>query len=129
MNATSPAQLPAAPNRQTIGRLGETIAARYLTRAGFIVIARNWRCSQGELDIVAQDGGCFVAVEVKTRTGSGYGSPLEAITARKAARLRRLMLDWNSAHGHRSAELRIDAIGILLTPGTPPFIDHLRGIS
>lgn len=128
MNPESPTHSRSVPDRQTVGRLGESLAADYLTRAGFIVIARNWRCPQGELDIVAQDGGCFVAVEVKTRTGSGCGSPLEAITARKAARLRRLLLDWNRAHGHRSAELRIDAIGILLGHGAPPFVDHLRGI-
>lgn len=125
--ARTQAQVP--HQNQVIGALGEKLAAEYLAQEGFIVIARNWRCAHGELDLVAQEGACFVAVEVKTRSGTGYGNPLESITARKAARLRRLLLEWNRLHGHRSAMLRIDAVGILLSRGSAPLIDHLRGIS
>ena len=76
-----------------------------------------------------QEGPCLVAVEVKTRSGLGYGSPLEAITAQKAARLRRLLLEYVSLHGTSARRLRVDAVGVTLLPGMPPRIDHLRGIS
>ena len=80
---------------QTLGAQGEHIAAHYLVHTlGWRVIARNWRSGRhGELDLIAEDGGSIVAVEVKTRSGLGYGNPLEAITARKTARLRRLLLE------------------------------------
>lgn len=115
--------------RQALGARGEAIAADYLTGRGFRVLARNWRSRHGELDLVARDRGALVAVEVKTHSGTGYGSPLEAITARKAARLRRLLLDWLRAHPEHAGALRVDAVGITLLPDAAPRIDHLRGIS
>lgn len=115
--------------RQALGVQGEQLAAEYLTRAGFLILERNWRNRHGELDIVARDRDTIVAVEVKTRSGSGYGHPFEAITAQKANRLRRLLLDWTRNSGVRSFPLRVDAVGITLPKGTAPCIEHLRGIS
>ncbi|PRI11923.1 YraN family protein [Leucobacter massiliensis] len=117
-----------APHNQTLGARGESIAARYLEGLGYRIVDRNWRTRQGELDIVAFDDGTLVAVEVKTRGGAGCGHPLEAITARKAARLRRLLLDWARTHASRGIGLRIDAVGITLRWEQKPRIDHLRGI-
>lgn len=114
---------------QTLGAHGETIAGAYLEGLGCRVLDRNWRNRYGELDLVVSDHGVVVAVEVKTRSGAGYGSPLEAITARKTARLRRLLLDWARAHPHSGSGLRVDAIGIVLRSGASPRIDHVRGIS
>lgn len=120
---------PASHNR-TLGVEGETLAAAHLEQHGYRILARNWRCRYGELDIVAHDGETVVAVEVKTRSGEGYGSPLEAITAQKASRLRRLLLEWARESGRRRSPLRIDAIGIMLhAGGAEPRIEHLRGIS
>lgn len=117
-------------HNQTLGQQGEQAAADYLQSLGCRVLARNWRCGrQGELDLVVRDGDCLVAVEVKTRGGSGYGSPFEAITARKAARLRRLLHAWVREHRPGAERLRIDAVAIVLIPGEAPRIDHLRGIA
>lgn len=130
MNSTESRVRPRRTGRnQELGALGEALAADYLEEQGYQVLARNWRNRYGELDLVVCTGSTFVAVEVKTRHGSGYGSPLEAITQRKLARLRRLLLDWARDHGHRGAELRVDAIGITLLADAAPRIDHLRGVS
>lgn len=113
-----------------LGARGEQIAAEYLLGIGCEILARNWRSGRtGELDLVVREHGVLVAVEVKTRSGSGYGSPLEAITARKAARLRDLLLSWVRAHHPCADGLRIDAIAVMLCEGQPPQIEHLRGIS
>lgn len=121
---------PPRSHNQTLGALGEELAAGYLVGLGYRLLAQNWRCKYGELDLVMQDGSTVVAVEVKTRSGSGYGSPLEAITARKASRLWRLLLEWRRAHHQRDVQLRVDAVGITFERGgSTPHIDHLRAIS
>lgn len=113
----------------TLGALGEALAAEYLESQGYRILARNWRDgTRGELDLIARDGDCAVAVEVKTRSGTGYGHPLAAITARKASRLRRLLLSWARQAKPGTARLRVDGVGITLRAGEPPRIDHLRGI-
>ena len=96
------------------------------------ILDRNWRCDQGEIDIVAMDGSCLVIVEVKTRRSLSYGSPVEAVTAVKAARLRRLAGCWMT--DHRSlvgsvAEVRIDVIGVLRPARGPAQIEHLVAVA
>lgn len=113
----------------TLAARGEALAAGYLETLGFTILARNWHSRYGELDLVAREEDTVVAVEVKTRGGVGFGDPLSAITARKAARLRRLLFEWLRTQRVRSEHLRIDAVGIVLLPGREPQIDHLRGIS
>ncbi|EYT52995.1 hypothetical protein H490_0111340 [Leucobacter sp. UCD-THU] len=120
--------MTSSAHNQTLGARGESLAAAFLEERGFVILDRNWRNRYGELDLIALDRGALVAVEVKTRSGRGYGSPLSAITARKAGRLRRLLLDWAREHRTRASELRVDAIGITLGPSGAPGIDHLRGI-
>lgn len=117
------------PHNQTLGAKGEALAERYLVSRGFQLLEKNWRCRYGELDLIMRDGDHIVAVEVKTRGGSGYGSPLEAITAQKASRLQRLLLEWVRTSNYRKHKLRIDAVGIILRSGSAPSIDHLQGIS
>lgn len=122
-------QRPSGSRTQQLGALGETIAAQYLEAQGYRVLTRNWRDgARGEIDIVALDERTVVAVEVKTRNGSGYGHPLEAITAAKAARLRRLLSAWARETQPNAEALRVDAIGIMMRPGRSPRIDHVRGI-
>ena len=125
-----PGRSDSGRRNRSLGARGEALAADHLEALGCEVLARNWRAGrQGELDLVVQDGGSIVAVEVKTRSGRGYGSPFEAITARKAARLRRLLHEWVRQHPTRASGLRIDAVAVILLPGEPPRIEHLRGIS
>ena len=113
--------------KDILGTRGEDLAASALTEAGMLVIDRNWRCSQGEIDIVAIDGVETVFVEVKTRSSTTFGHPLEAITAPKLARLRRLAAAWCQAHdGHYT--IRIDAMGIVAPPSGQPTIEHLRRV-
>ena len=103
------------------------MAARHLVTLGMVVLDRNWRCDIGELDIVARDGDTLVVCEVKTRSGAGYGSPLEAVTDDKAARLRRLAGRWLSDHGVRPAGVRIDVVGVLRRPRGPAVLQNVRG--
>lgn len=117
-----------------LGSWGEQWAAEYLERLGWQVVARNWRCPIGELDIVALDPvtqaePVAVAVEVKCRAGDGFGDPLEAITAGKLARLRRLAVAWKQQSGLRTGGLRVDAIGIVKVRGAGPQLRHVKGVA
>src|SRR5450756_109199 len=111
-----------------VGAYGERLAARYLVESGMQILDRNWRCDQGEIDIVAMDDTALVVVEVKTRRTLAFGSPAETVTAVKAARLRRLACCWLTEH--RSlvdsvADVRIDVIGVLRPLRGPAQIEHL----
>lgn len=117
-----------------LGRAGEQVAASYVARLGWCVLARNWRPSdralRGELDLVAVDGTDLVVCEVKTRRGTGAGDPLDAVTPRKLAQLRRLAGAWLSEHvttHHRA--VRFDVIGLLWPdPAVAPTIEHRRDV-
>jgi putative endonuclease len=108
------------------GRLGEDLAAAHLIAQGLIVLDRNWRCEAGEVDIVAREGDALVICEVKTRSSRRFGSPLEAVTPVKAARLRRLAACWVREHRVRPREIRIDLVGIVLGKADPE-IEYVRG--
>ncbi|MFJ5233442.1 YraN family protein [Kitasatospora sp. NPDC088391] len=77
-----------------LGRYGEEVAARRLAEGGLCILERNWRCAEGELDIVALDGDTLAVCEVKTRSEHGFQQPSEAIDQTKADRLRRLAERW-----------------------------------
>ncbi|MDX6739128.1 YraN family protein [Actinocorallia sp. A-T 12471] len=112
-----------------LGRRGEEAATVYLRRLGWQVLDRNWRCPEGELDIVALEGRTHVFCEVKTRRDVGFGHPAEALTPVKARRLRRLALRWSREHGVRAAGIRIDLIG-LVGGGPAGFtVEHLREVA
>ena len=115
---------------QAIGRIGEEHAVEYVIGLGWQVLDRNWRCNEGELDIIAHDpdAGALVFIEVKCRSGLGFGDPLEAVTWRKRGKLRQLCLLWLAEHRIRVDCLRIDAIGVLLRTGEKPAVNHVRGI-
>jgi putative endonuclease len=97
-----------ADRRRDLGRRGEEAAVRWYVRAGYDVVARNWRCSEGEIDVIAIDpGGSIVAIcEVKTRSSTAYGSPQEAVTVAKQRRLRRLAARWLSQQRTDGAPMR-----------------------
>jgi putative endonuclease len=114
--------------KDELGRRGEKLAADHLISAGLEIVDRNWRCPQGEIDLVATEGGELVFVEVKTRTSVAFGHPLEAITVRKLARLRRLAAAWCEAHPGSHDRIRIDAIGIIAPTHGLVEIEHLRRV-
>lgn len=113
--------------KQNLGRYGEDRAAIYLQDRGYVVIDRNWRSRAGEIDLVAREGDRLVFVEVKTRNGSGYGHPFEAITQDKVGRMRRVVADWCSAKQVAGVKVRLDAISVLITGGRV-FIEHLKEV-
>jgi putative endonuclease len=114
--------------KDLLGRQGEQIAADFLKRAGLTILERNWRCSQGEIDIVATDGPVLVVCEVKTRSGVRFGTPLEAVTRQKAWRQRRLAVLWLREHNVLYDEIRIDVVGVLRTASGEFSVEHVRGV-
>jgi len=114
--------------KDDLGREGEQVAAEYLERAGLRVLDRNWRCADGEIDIVAAERQVMVVCEVKTRSSTRFGTPLEAVTRHKQARLRRLAARWLVAHGVLFDEIRIDVIGLIRDEAGRYEIEHVRGV-
>jgi putative endonuclease len=115
--------------KDALGKYGEDLAARHFVGAGFTVLARNWRCPAGEIDIVARDGNVLVIAEVKTRRSTAYGTPAEAITRRKADKLRELAVLWLREHpGGGGAIVRFDVVGVLLPTSGAAQLEHLRGV-
>ncbi len=114
--------------KNNLGRCGEQAAVEYLERAGLRILDRNWRCTEGEIDIVAAERQVLVICEVKTRSSAQYGSPFEAITRSKRARLRRLAVRWLVAHGVLFDEVRIDVIGLVRDKSGHYQLEHVRGV-
>jgi putative endonuclease len=114
--------------KDELGRAGEQVAAEYLERAGLRILDRNWRCADGEIDIVAAERRVLVVCEVKTRSGTTFGTPLEAVSRHKLARLRRLAAQWLVAHGVLFDEVRIDVIGLLKDKAGEFQVEHVRGV-
>lgn len=114
---------------RALGAHGEGLAAKYLESHGFEIIERNWRCEHGELDIVAYEPATrtLVFVEVKTRSGVGFGAPLEAVHAGKAHKLYQLAHLWLTARRARASRMRVDAVGVLLG-GPEPEFSHVKGV-
>jgi putative endonuclease len=110
-----------------LGRRGEELAAEYLRDLGFVVLSRNWRCRDGELDLVTTDGTIVVVCEVKTRSGTGYGAPEEAVTPVKAARIRRLAYRWLQENRVGWCDVRCDVVSVLLRPYHAAQIRHFPG--
>lgn len=110
-----------------LGRTGEAAAARYLMDGGLTILARNWQCPAGELDIVARAGRTLVVCEVKTRTGTRFGHPAEAVTLSKLTRLRRLAAMWLAEHGGGFDQVRIDILA-LTTTADGFAVDHIPGV-
>lgn len=116
-------------NKDLVGRFGEDLAARHLSDAGLDVLERNWRCREGELDIIALDGAVLAFIEVKTRSTLAFGDPAEAVNPVKAARIHRLALRWLEVNRGSIGwpDLRFDVVSIVrLAPGGPS-VQHLRG--
>lgn len=117
--------------KDVLGRFGEELAARHLIAGGAEILDRNWRCREGELDIVAREAGTLVFCEVKTRTGTRFGTPAQAVVGRKAARVRLLATRWLAEHPSMRGPVRFDLLAVNreATPGRPETlqIDHRRG--
>lgn len=121
--------LPApVQGRQRLGRWGEDVAAAFLAASGLRVHARNVRTRAGELDVICDDGEAWIFVEVKTRRGVGSGTPAEAVTPAKLARIRRLGLAWVRDAPGRRAGLRVDVVAIVINRDGSAALTHLRAV-
>lgn len=118
----------ALTHNQTLGAYGEALAASFLTRQGMVLLDSNWRCSQGEIDLVLREGRTLVVCEVKTRSSNDYGTPHEAIDRRKVDRLRRLAACWLREHAVHPDGIRLDLVAVLRPRTGEPEIDHVRGL-
>lgn len=112
---------------QAVGAYGERCAVRHLIGAGLRPVARNWRCPDGEIDIVAWDGDVLAFCEVKTRRGDGYGTPAEAVGSAKVRRLRGLAARWLAETGTTADELRFDVLSVRLSGAGAARVEHLKG--
>jgi len=98
--------------RRVLGASGERAVARWYGARGYAVVDRNWRVREGEIDLVLRRGRTLVFCEVKTRRGDAFGSPFDAVTARKQQRLRSLALQWLAAHGAGRVPIRFDVAAV-----------------
>jgi putative endonuclease len=114
--------------RQGVGRRGEELAARHLRRLGMVVVDRNVRLPEGEIDLVAREGDELVFVEVKTRIGDAETAPDLAVTAAKLERLERLAEAYVTRAGSPDQSWRVDVVAVVLgRDGRIVRIDHLAG--
>jgi putative endonuclease len=108
-----------------LGKDGERIAELFLIKKGYKLVERNYRCAAGELDLVMLDRRVIVFVEVKTRTGSGYGTPLEAVAVRKQKKMIYVAEFFLSAKKLSQREARFDVVGVSW-PGAQPLVEHIE---
>jgi putative endonuclease len=112
--------------RQALGRLGENLAVAELERRGYAILARRYRTRYGEIDIIADDRGTLVFVEVKTRVDTEFGTPAEAVTPWKQRRLTRMAAAYLLCGGGAARPCRFDVVAIMLEPGAQPKIELFR---
>jgi len=117
---------PPVSQNKPLGDRGERLAAEHLERAGWTILARNFRLGHREVDLVARRAEVVAFVEVKTRAGMGYGHPLEAITALKRREIQRVAQVWVERHGREGDVYRYDAVAVLIEAGGEPVIDHVE---
>jgi putative endonuclease len=111
--------------RRVAGLTGERLAERHLVAAGYVILARNYRCPLGEIDLVALDRRTVVFVEVKARHGAGFGAPLEALGGRQRRRIVAAATHYLSRHRLLDRAARFDVVGVWL--GDPPRCELVRG--
>ena len=117
--------MPFGSGKLLLGKEGERIAERYLQKKGYKLLERNYRCSGGELDLIVLDRRVIVFVEVKTRTGSGFGTPLEAVESRKQQRMIRAAQFFLAEKRLQTRDARFDVVGVSWI-GPTPTVEHIE---
>jgi putative endonuclease len=112
--------------RITLGRRGEDFAAKYLRELGYTIIEQNFRVKCGEIDIIAREGDYLVFVEVKTRSGTGFGSPAEAVNYRKQQQIIKTALVYLSQNNLHESQVRFDVAAVMMPKSKPPSIELIR---
>jgi putative endonuclease len=114
-----------ANGKLVLGKVGERVAEQYLKNKGYKLVERNYRCAAGELDLIVLDRRVVVFVEVKTRSGHGYGSPLEAVEFRKQRKMIQAAQYFLSEKKLHQRDARFDVVGISW-PGREPVVEHIE---
>lgn len=117
--------MPANNGKLLLGKEGERLAERYLRTKGYKLVERNYRCRAGELDLIVLDRRVVVFVEVKTRTGHGFGSPLEAVEFRKQRKMIQAAQFFLAAKGLQQRDARFDVVGVSWA-GREPIVEHIE---
>jgi len=110
--------------RRERGAQAERAAAEYLHQRGYRIVETNWRCRQGEIDIIARHGETLVFVEVRARSGGATAAAFESVGPVKQERLARLAHAYLSEHELEDANWRVDIVAVGLRPSAPPLIEH-----
>lgn len=113
-------------SRQRLGQCGEKTVVRYLEKNGYTILTKNYRCKIGEIDIIARDGADLVFIEVKTRSGLGYGSPAAAVTLRKQRQITRAAQWYLAEQQLFDVPARFDVISVLYGETNRQQIDHIN---
>ncbi|MBX6362240.1 MAG: YraN family protein [Gemmatimonadetes bacterium] len=108
------------------GRLGEALAAAHLEARGWTILARNFRLGRNEVDLVARRGRVVAFIEVKSRSGPGFGHPLDAITRSKRREIERVARAWVARHGRPGDVYRFDAVAVVARAGRPQELVHVE---
>jgi putative endonuclease len=112
--------------RAELGRRAEAMAEEFLRTHRYTIVARNYRCRAGEIDLVALDGAVIVFVEVRSRSSVSFGTPLESVDGRKQARVGRVAEHFLAARRWHDRDARFDVIGVRFD-AEPPSVEHVRG--
>ncbi|MGH7893549.1 MAG: YraN family protein [Candidatus Binatia bacterium] len=115
----------AVDGRCELGRRGEAVADAFVRALGYRVVARNFRCRAGEIDLIVLDGDTVVFVEVRSRTGTRLGTPLESVDGRKQTRVARVARYFLAAQGWYDRAARFDVVGVRFDRD-PPSVEHVR---
>jgi putative endonuclease len=115
-----------AADHLDLGARGEELAGKYLRRAGYRLLIRNFRCRFGEIDLIAEEGGCLVFVEVKTRSSAGFGHPLEAVDRRKQGQLIRAARIYLSEQAAEERFCRFDVVSVTFGSDGTPVIEVVK---
>lgn len=113
--------------RKELGKRGENAAAAFLERSGYTIVERNWRCTYGEVDIVALDGDVLVLCEVKTRKGAGKGTPEDAVTQAKQRRYVKLAEAYLQYSGTEGVPVRFDVVTLTVVSESRALLRHHLG--
>ncbi|NPV25902.1 MAG: YraN family protein [Firmicutes bacterium] len=115
-------------SKRLVGQMGEEAALSYLLKNGYRLLARNFRCRLGEIDLITADGEHIVFVEVRARTSNLFGSPLESVTDRKQVRVRRVAEYFILRRGLAYHQVRFDVVSVQLNAdGQVKHIQHIKG--
>jgi putative endonuclease len=117
---------PKADSRSELGQQGEMLARRYLEKNGMTILAANFRTRRGEIDLVADDHGTVVFVEVKTRSQTLYGAPYEAVTARKQRQMSMVALEFLDRNRLTDRPARFDVLSVLIPHNRPPRLELMK---